>query len=178
MNFGCSLQLVWKLWMQNSLIAGGKILYFQCTLFLILFFWLLLYNYRYYLIDTLFYIYWIHFKFQMSLSLCLWLYRMCTPWRMAHMLATKLAPLPGSAACQVWRHASRHAYGWMSLRYSDSHPRQKQQEDMFEDDHDIDAVEAKLNSSIRWVLVQKHKSKYCCLHPLTLFPVQWREEKA
>uniref|UniRef100_A0A8C2IUY0 Neugrin n=1 Tax=Cyprinus carpio TaxID=7962 RepID=A0A8C2IUY0_CYPCA len=36
----------------------------------------------------------------------------------------------------------------MSLRYSDSHPRQKQQEDMFEDDHDIDAVEAKLKSII------------------------------
>uniref|UniRef100_A0A672PL86 Neugrin n=1 Tax=Sinocyclocheilus grahami TaxID=75366 RepID=A0A672PL86_SINGR len=64
---------------------------------------------------------------------------MGTPWRMAHMLATKL----------VCRHASRHAYGWMSQRYSDSHPRQKQQEDMFEDDHDMDAVEAKLNSIIR-----------------------------
>ncbi|XP_016372604.1 neugrin isoform X2 [Sinocyclocheilus rhinocerous] len=73
---------------------------------------------------------------------------MGTPWRMAHMLATKLASFPGPAACQVCRHASRHAYGWMSQRYSDSHPRQKQQEDMFEDDHDMDAVEAKLNSII------------------------------
>ncbi|XP_016087258.1 neugrin [Sinocyclocheilus grahami] len=73
---------------------------------------------------------------------------MGTPWRMAHMLATKLAPLPGPAACQVCRHASRGAYGWMSQRYPDSHPKQRQQEDMFEDDHDMDAVEAKMNSII------------------------------
>ncbi|KAK2898577.1 hypothetical protein Q8A67_009995 [Cirrhinus molitorella] len=73
---------------------------------------------------------------------------MATPLRMACMLATKLAPLPGPAACQVCRHASRDAYGWMSQRYSDSHPKQKQQEDMFKDNHDMDAVEAKLNSII------------------------------
>ncbi|XP_067269877.1 neugrin [Pseudorasbora parva] len=66
------------------------------------------------------------------------------PWKMAHMLATKLAPFPGLAACQVCRHASRGAYG----RYSDSHSKQKAQEDMFEDDHDMDVVEAKLNSII------------------------------
>lgn len=76
--------------------------------------------------------------------------RMVTPWRMAYMLATKLAPFPGP----VCRHASRGAYGRMSPRYSDSHSKQKQQEDMFEDDHDMDAVEAKLNSIIRWVLLQ------------------------
>ncbi|XP_026126035.1 neugrin-like [Carassius auratus] len=73
---------------------------------------------------------------------------MGTLWRMAHMLATKLAPLPGPAACRVCRHASRDAYGWMSQRYPDSHPKQRQQEDMFEDDHDMDAVEAKMNSII------------------------------
>ncbi|KTG45845.1 hypothetical protein cypCar_00001165 [Cyprinus carpio] len=73
---------------------------------------------------------------------------MGTPWRMAHMLATKLASLPGPAACQVCRHASRDAYGWMSQRYPDSHPKQRQQEDIFEDDHDMDAVEAKMNSII------------------------------
>ncbi|KAK7135829.1 hypothetical protein R3I94_014488 [Phoxinus phoxinus] len=69
---------------------------------------------------------------------------MVTPWRMACMLATKLAPCPGP----VCRHASRGAYGRVSPRYSDSHAKQKQQEDMFEDDHDMDAVEAKLNSII------------------------------
>ncbi|XP_073674684.1 neugrin isoform X2 [Garra rufa] len=73
---------------------------------------------------------------------------MGTPWRMACMLATKLASLPGPAACQVCRHASRDASGWMSQKYPDSHPKQKQQEDMFEDDSDMDAVEAKLNSII------------------------------
>ncbi|KAK9970544.1 hypothetical protein ABG768_026480 [Culter alburnus] len=73
---------------------------------------------------------------------------MATPWRMAHMLATKLASFPGPAACQVCRHASRGPNGWMSQRYSDSHSKQKQQEDIFEDDHDMDAVEAKLNSII------------------------------
>lgn len=65
------------------------------------------------------------------------------------MLATKLTPFPGPAACQVCRYASRGANGWMSQRYSDSHSKQKQQEDVFEDDHDMDAVEAKLNSIIR-----------------------------
>ncbi|RXN03098.1 neugrin [Labeo rohita] len=73
---------------------------------------------------------------------------MATPWRMACILATKLAPLPGPAACQVCRHASRYAHGWMSQRYPDSHPKQKQEEDMFEEDNDMDAVEAKLNSII------------------------------
>ncbi|XP_043102478.1 neugrin isoform X2 [Puntigrus tetrazona] len=73
---------------------------------------------------------------------------MGTPWRMAHMLATKLALFPGPAACQVCRHASRDAYGWMSQRYSDSHPKQRQQEDVFEDDHDMDPAEAKMNSII------------------------------
>ncbi|KAL0185938.1 hypothetical protein M9458_017608, partial [Cirrhinus mrigala] len=73
---------------------------------------------------------------------------MATPWRMACMLAAKLAPLPGPASCQVCRHASRNTYGWMSQRYSDSHPKQKQKEDMFEDEHDMDVVEAKLNSII------------------------------
>lgn len=73
---------------------------------------------------------------------------MGTLWRMAHMLATKLARLPEPAACRVCRHASRDAYGWMSQRHPDSHPKQRQQEDMFEDDHDMDAVEAKMNSII------------------------------
>ncbi|XP_077079135.1 neugrin [Siphateles boraxobius] len=69
---------------------------------------------------------------------------MVTPWRMAYMLATKLAPFSGP----VCRHASRSAYGRMSPRNSDSHSKQKQHEDMFEDDHDMDAMEAKLNSII------------------------------
>ncbi|KAI7797836.1 neugrin [Triplophysa rosa] len=73
---------------------------------------------------------------------------MVTPWRMGHLLASKLASLPGPAACQICRHASRKAYEWMSQRRSDSHPKQKQYEDMFEDDHDMDVVEAKLTSII------------------------------
>lgn len=75
--------------------------------------------------------------------------RMVTPLRIGHLLASKLASLPGPAACQICRHASRDAYGWMSQRRSDSHPKQKQYEDMLEDDHDMDVVEAKLNSIIR-----------------------------
>lgn len=64
------------------------------------------------------------------------------------MLATKLAPVPGPAACQVCRHASRGSYGWMSKNDFDSHPKQKQQGAVFEDDHDMDAVEVKLDSII------------------------------
>ncbi|XP_056117099.1 neugrin [Rhinichthys klamathensis goyatoka] len=82
---------------------------------------------------------------------------MVTPWRMAYMLATKLAPFPGP----VCRHASRGAYRGMSPRYSDSHSKQKQQEDMFEDDHDMDAVEAKLNSIIS---EEKRKHKAAKFH--------------
>ncbi|XP_056629345.1 neugrin [Triplophysa dalaica] len=73
---------------------------------------------------------------------------MVTPLRMGHMLASKLASLPGPSACQICRPASRKAFEWMSQRRSDTHPKQKQYEDMFEDDHDMDVVEAKLSSII------------------------------
>ncbi|XP_056320352.1 neugrin [Danio aesculapii] len=73
---------------------------------------------------------------------------MVSPWRSVLMLATKLAPVPGPAACQVCRHASRGSYGWMSKNDSDSHLKQKQQGAVFEDDHDMDAVEVKLDSII------------------------------
>lgn len=77
------------------------------------------------------------------------LYRMVTPLRLGHLLASKLASLPGPTACQICRPASRKAFEWMSQRRSDTHPKQKQYEDMFEDDHDMDVVEAKLTSIIR-----------------------------
>nr|XP_055024765.1 neugrin isoform X1 [Misgurnus anguillicaudatus] len=89
--------------------------------------------------------------------------QMGTPWRMAHMLASKLVNLPGPAACQICRHASRDAYGWMSQRRSDSHPKQKQFEDMFEEDHDMDVVEAKLNSIIS---EEKRRNKTVRFHKL------------
>lgn len=79
------------------------------------------------------------------------------------MLASKLVNLPGPAACQICRHASRDAYGWMSQRRSDSHPKQKQFEDMFEDDHDMDEVEAKLNSIIS---EEKRRNKTVRFHKL------------
>ncbi|XP_051524711.1 neugrin-like [Myxocyprinus asiaticus] len=68
---------------------------------------------------------------------------MVAPWRMAQMLATLLSP----ATCQVCRHASRNTLGWVSQKYSDSHPKQRQQKDMFEQE-DMDAVEAKLKSIV------------------------------
>nr|AAI52587.1 Si:ch211-199o1.5 protein [Danio rerio] len=73
---------------------------------------------------------------------------MVSPWRSVLMLATKLAPVPGPAVCQARRHASRGSYGWMLKNDSDSHPKQKQQGAVFEDDHDMDAVEVKLDSII------------------------------